>query len=584
MQAVFANVFARIGAGLAPHASDTPAVADENLIESTFSEITRDFPHARGRSLSAHLRGTREILRAWRQPRWIQLAGLFHSIYGTEEYEKPVLNFEQRSDLRSLIGRRAERLIYLFAACRKQDIVAAASAASRSQKRVRIPARSGGAQIGVPREDLFALVVVLMANQAEQAAARDHLPGPWLAGFSSLHRLLEEEPGITPPVAQTISVSAGDETKLIALYRRALAALGTGDRQAAFGLLSECERICPLLAEPYLWRACIRLREGNRVDSVKLAKEAEARFRIWGTGWDKRLPVGDWTRIVQALQADATDGLAFLAADPGYLLVWADRGSRDARLGSMLDGCALAASGTTADRLKLFLRWIGTAIHTAQLNVYPLDPGPPWYNPKDFPIVQALEDAFPAIRNEIFAVAEQTFHAESEKIRRTGSWEVCMLYERGKKNIENCAVCPTITRIVEEHDTVRTLAGLIYISRMASQTHIAAHRGPTNMRVRCHLGIKIPSGDCAIRVGPESRQWVENKCIVFDDYYEHEAWNHTPEDRIVLIVDLWRPQLTREERALLTGLHRYALLQAESLNNYWAANAERKAAKRKGYD
>jgi aspartyl/asparaginyl beta-hydroxylase (cupin superfamily) len=66
---------------------------------------------------------------------------------------------------------------------------------------------------------------------------------------------------------------------------------------------------------------------------------------------------------------------------------------------------------------------------------------------------------------------------------------------------------------------------------------------------------------------------------VFDDYFEHEAWNHTDEDRIVLIVDLWHPGLSSAEVRLLAGLHRYAAACARQLNRYWAANA---AAARSG--
>jgi aspartate beta-hydroxylase len=119
---------------------------------------------------------------------------------------------------------------------------------------------------------------------------------------------------------------------------------------------------------------------------------------------------------------------------------------------------------------------------------------------------------------------------------------------------------------------MRTLTGLAYVSRMRAATHIQAHRGPTNLRVRCHLGIQVPDGDCAIRVGPQTRRWQDGRCLVFDDYFEHEAWNHTEQDRIVLIVDLWHPGLSATEVSLLEGLHAYASGQAVRLERYWAAN------------
>jgi hypothetical protein len=65
--------------------------------------------------------------------------------------------------------------------------------------------------------------------------------------------------------------------------------------------------------------------------------------------------------------------------------------------------------------------------------------------------------------------------------------------------------------------------------------------------------------------------------LVFDDSIEHEAWNHSASERLVLIVDLWHPDLTDEEVCLLRGLHRYAAAQAASLSAYWSANEKVRA-------
>jgi aspartate beta-hydroxylase len=131
---------------------------------------------------------------------------------------------------------------------------------------------------------------------------------------------------------------------------------------------------------------------------------------------------------------------------------------------------------------------------------------------------------------------------------------------------------------------MRTLAGLTYFSRLAPDTQIAAHCGPTNLRVRCHLGLDIPAGDCGLRAGGETRSWQTGKCLVFDDRFEHEAWNRTRESRTILVVDLWHPDLSREEITAIRGLHRYALAQARNLSGYWRANDVARAKKREGYD
>jgi aspartate beta-hydroxylase len=196
----------------------------------------------------------------------------------------------------------------------------------------------------------------------------------------------------------------------------------------------------------------------------------------------------------------------------------------------------------------------------------------------------ALEQNHAAIAAEIAGLAEAEFQAEAEGLMERGSWDVFMFYERSRKNEENCARCPTITRIIENSNTVRTQAGLLYVSKFSPGTHIKPHLGPTNVRLRCHLGIRIPDGDCGLKVGGETRRWEEGRCIVFDDSLEHEAWNHTGEPRIVLIIDFWHPDLTPMEIAYLEGLHRFAESQAVSLNRYWSANAEARSKARKHYD
>jgi aspartate beta-hydroxylase len=182
------------------------------------------------------------------------------------------------------------------------------------------------------------------------------------------------------------------------------------------------------------------------------------------------------------------------------------------------------------------------------------------------------------------AIESHAFHEETEPIARRGRWDVLILFERGRKNDEICARAPITTRIVESGATVRTLAGLTYFSRLAPATHIAPHRGPTNVRLRCHLALEVPDGDCALRAGGETQTWEAGKCLVFDDSFEHEAWNRTARERTILVVDLWHPDLTSREIAALEGLHRFALAQARNLSVYWKANETARGRQRIGYD
>jgi tetratricopeptide (TPR) repeat protein len=232
-------------------------------------------------------------------------------------------------------------------------------------------------------------------------------------------------------------------------------------------------------------------------------------------------------------------------------------------------------------------QYIGTFLTnhaSARMGVYPGLTSAPFHDPAGLPGALALERDYRAIRAEIEGLAAAEFQPEAEGLMGEGAWDVFLFYERGRKNEETCSRCPTITRIIEASNTVRTMAGLLYVSKLSAGTKIKPHQGPTNLRLRCHLGIKIPNGDCGLKVGGETRRWQEGKCIVFDDSLEHEAWNLTPEQRIVLIIDFWHPDLTPAEIAYLEGLHRFASFHAVSLNRYWTANAAARSKARKHYD
>ena len=82
---------------------------------------------------------------------------------------------------------------------------------------------------------------------------------------------------------------------------------------------------------------------------------------------------------------------------------------------------------------------------------------------------------------------------------------------------------------------------------------IAPHTGFHNSRLVCHLPLIVPDG-CWFRVGNETRTWAPSKAFVFDDTIEHEARNASSDTRIVLIFNIWRPDLTADERGLVANL------------------------------
>lgn len=228
-------------------------------------------------------------------------------------------------------------------------------------------------------------------------------------------------------------------------------------------------------------------------------------------------------------------------------------------------------AGALPERFAAYIATLRDAGDRPSMARYPGLPSLPWHDPATIPAARELERAAPQIAAEFRRLDPRAFRAENEPIARDGAWDVFILYERGLRHDDRCRLFPSVTAIVEGTRTVRTLAGLVYFSRLAPHTRVAPHAGPTNMRVRAHLGIDVPP-NCGIHVGETSRTWQEGRCIVFDDSFPHEVWNESDRDRIVLIVDLWHPDLSDDEVRLLEGFQRYVQFAARGLERYWAAN------------
>ena len=62
-----------------------------------------------------------------------------------------------------------------------------------------------------------------------------------------------------------------------------------------------------------------------------------------------------------------------------------------------------------------------------------------------------------------------------------------------------------------------------------------------------HLPLIVPP-DCALNVGGVEHRWREGEPILFDDTYEHEAWNRSGQPRLILLMDCWNPHLTEGEK------------------------------------
>ena len=93
----------------------------------------------------------------------------------------------------------------------------------------------------------------------------------------------------------------------------------------------------------------------------------------------------------------------------------------------------------------------------------------------------------------------------------------------------------------------------VLFSKLKPGARINPHTGLWNCRLICHLPLVVPSGRGS-RVGDERRDVVRGEVWAFDDSINHEAWNNSVDDRIVLIFDVWHPDLIEQERRDITSL------------------------------
>jgi len=201
----------------------------------------------------------------------------------------------------------------------------------------------------------------------------------------------------------------------------------------------------------------------------------------------------------------------------------------------------------------------------------------PWWDPDELPIVDELERRFPDILEEfhdfVFA-GSLMLHPQSaggpRKQLTTGDWNIVDLWSNGSLNPRNAIRAPvTAALLAADDDVVTGESTLAYFSVVAPHSHVEPHCGPTNARIRIHLGIRTPEGG-RIRVGRETRSWQEGRCLVFDDSFEHEVWNDADVPRSVLLVDVAHPDLPRRRRRATAARN-----GADSIREGWARDGAR---------
>jgi aspartyl/asparaginyl beta-hydroxylase (cupin superfamily) len=203
------------------------------------------------------------------------------------------------------------------------------------------------------------------------------------------------------------------------------------------------------------------------------------------------------------------------------------------------------------------------------LLTYPRLPAIPFFDRELFPWLPELEAATDMIRGELegmLATMDSDFAPyinvppgapvnQWGELNQSRLWSSLFLWKDGERQEEPCRRCPGTAALLDRLPLARQpgFAPTVIFSALEARTRIPAHTGSTNTRLLVHLPLILP-GPARFRVGNETRNWRMGEAWAFDDTIDHEAWNDADALRVIMILDIWNPLITEDEREAVTAL------------------------------
>ena len=159
-----------------------------------------------------------------------------------------------------------------------------------------------------------------------------------------------------------------------------------------------------------------------------------------------------------------------------------------------------------------------------------------------------MEARWPAIRAELDEVLRDVDHlpnfqdisTDQYRLTQDDRWKTYFLLGYGFQVDEHLARCPETAKALAEIPGITTAMFSIFAPHKRIPPHVRSVQGRAALPPRA-AGPGARRSACGITVRGETRHWAEGESLVFDDVWEHEAWNDTDDTRVVLFVDFVRP-------------------------------------------
>jgi ornithine lipid ester-linked acyl 2-hydroxylase len=169
-----------------------------------------------------------------------------------------------------------------------------------------------------------------------------------------------------------------------------------------------------------------------------------------------------------------------------------------------------------------------------------------FFDPNDFAWVRDVERRYPELRAEVDVALEspemipgfEEIQEVQSKLSNDRKWKVIVFRGFGEAFNENAELFPATMSALGKIPGWTTAM----YSILEPNKTLPPHYGHYNGVLRYHLGIRVPE-KCGIKVKDETRYWQDGSSLIFDDSFQHSAWNLSAEPRVVLFVDFLRPLL-----------------------------------------
>lgn len=337
---------------------------------------------------------------------------------------------------------------------------------------------------------------------------------------------------------EAAAVAAVDEMPWIAL---ANAEMGLGNNDAAEAALDQQLELTPREIGALLLKGLLRER----------AADTRAASSFYQTALNQAAVSGQVPPQLAALEAHARSFVGSANADfEAHLL---------AQLGSDVSPAIVEALDLLTGKRQLFLQ-------QPTVFYFPGLPQRRFFDPDDFPWLAPMFALLPQMQQELAEVlasegggftpyVQHTQHrpAPNNPLLDSQAWGAFHFWRDGMEVTQNAKRCPA-TMAALRHAPLPQIAGRspnAHWSRLLPGAQIAPHCGMLNTRLICHIPI-LTAPACTLRVGNETREWCDGVPLVFDDSIEHEACNAGPQERVVLLFEVWRPEITEADRAAIT--------------------------------